>query len=65
LRAAVEAFGPEHVVLLGTASAVVPAGVVVADRIRGFHRFSVDSSCVPSLDRDYPTDPGVAAVAAS
>ncbi|MDI5938441.1 hypothetical protein QLR68_09705, partial [Micromonospora sp. DH15] len=63
LRAAVEAFGPEHVVLLGTASAVVPADVVVADRICGFHRFSVDSSFVPSLDRDYPTDPGVAASA--
>ncbi|WP_422734386.1 TIR domain-containing protein [Micromonospora sp. WMMD558] len=63
LRAAVEAFGPEHVVLLGTASAVVPAGVVVADRICGFHRFSVDSSFVPSLHRDYPTDPGVAASA--
>ncbi|HWS36568.1 MAG TPA: TIR domain-containing protein [Actinoplanes sp.] len=63
LRAAVEAFGPEHVVLLGAASAVVPATVVVADRICGFHRFSVDSSFVPSLDRNYPTDPGVATAA--
>ncbi|WFE96125.1 toll/interleukin-1 receptor domain-containing protein [Micromonospora sp. WMMD987] len=63
LRAAVEAFGPEHVVLLGTASAVVPADVVVADRICGFHRLSIDSSFVPSLHRDYPTDPGVAASA--
>jgi len=65
LRGAVDAFGPDHVVVLGTAVGVAKAGVAVADRVCGFHRLSADGSFLPSFDRSYPTDPAIAAAAAA